>query len=361
MLARAIGLGLLTPFRRPGLTFLLWAFGFLLVLGPAAVVARFFGDSLGSTMASDTMLNGIDLAVLGQVGQYNRTAVSSLISASMAATLLVGALLGPLVAGGTLEVLTTVDRQSLMHRFFRGAGHFYWRYLRLGMMAAGAIGLLLLGVTLVGSPLVSLAWSSDWEPAGPLASALLLAVCGLVVLFCWMTLDYARIRVVTDDSRVMWRALVGGAGFALRRLVGAGTIVLAFGVALVVLFGLYLAWTSWATFATSAAVAGLFLVQQAVLVARKGLRLGQIEAQLAYWRAQQPAAPVIAPAAEAPVVGAAVEPPAGAIVPAAPAEVPAGAPAGEPAVGPADSAAPVDEALISPAAESVPPEDQSER
>ena len=345
MLARAIGLGLLAPFRRPGLTFLLWAFGFLLVLAPTAVVGRFFGDSLASTMASDTMLNGIDLSVLGQVGQYNKTAVSSLISASMAVTLLVAALLGPLVAGGTLEVLTAVDRRSLMHRFFRGAGHFYWRFLRLGMMTAGATGLLVLGATLVGSPLVTLAYSSDWEPAGPLATVLLLAVCGLIVLVCWIVLDYARIRVVTDDSRVMWRALIAGTGFALRRLVGAGTIVVVFGVALLVMLGLYLAWTHWATFATSAAVVGLFLVQQAVIVARKGLRVGQLEAEVSYWRANRPAAPELV----APEVGAAVEPPG------------ASAPTDVPATVQMDAAESVDESLINPAAESVPPEDQSER
>ena len=289
MVARAIGHGLLTPFRRPGLTFLLWAWGLLLVLAPAAAVSRWFEDALSLTMASDSMLQGIDLVVLGQIGQYNRTAVQPILATSMLVTLLVGALLGPLVAGGTLEVLTTTDDlRPFMHRFFRGAGHFYWRFLRLSVLAAAAAVVLLGALALGGSPLLTRASTSAWEPAAGVAAAVLAVVLGLVLVFCWLTLDYARIRVASDDSRSMLRALGAGAGFVFTHLAGALGIAAAFGAALLALFAIYLAWTASATFATAGAIALLFLVQQAVLVARHGLRLGQVDAQVAYWRACRP-------------------------------------------------------------------------
>jgi len=63
--------------------------GFLLALIPAAAVSRFLGDALGATMAADVLLEGLDTTVLGEIGQYNRTAVSPLVVASLMTTLLV--------------------------------------------------------------------------------------------------------------------------------------------------------------------------------------------------------------------------------------------------------------------------------
>ena len=70
--------------------------------------------------------------------------------------------------GGILEVLgSKEDARVFMHRFFRGGGHFFWRFLRLSVMA------------FVGGAIVAGVVAAVPEPVG--LGAIALAAVALVV------------------------------------------------------------------------------------------------------------------------------------------------------------------------------------
>jgi small-conductance mechanosensitive channel len=189
-----------------------------------------------------------------------------------------------------------------MHRFFRGGGHFFWRFFRLAVMAGvclvlatGAVSALMAAVTKPMS-------ESEWEPAWFLGGLASIAAILFVAGFFLLALDYARIRVSRDDSRSMLKAYVAGMGFVLRRLptvYGIATAILIVAVALVV--G-YLAYETNAPAAgTWAAIATLFLVQQVVVFGRVFHRVALIGAERHFHEMARPQpVPAVVPAGEEP-------------------------------------------------------------
>jgi hypothetical protein len=183
--------------------------------------------------------------------------------------------------GGILEVLGTEDdKRSFMHRFFRGGGHFFWRFFRLAIMA----GVCLVLATGAVSALMGVATApmseSEWEPAGYLGGVASMVVVLAVAALFLLALDYARIRVARDDSRSMLKAYASGLGFVLRRLFTVYGIAVVFVAALAVVVSIYLAYETNAPAAgTWAAIAVLFVIQQAVVLGRVFLRVALVGAE----------------------------------------------------------------------------------
>jgi uncharacterized membrane protein len=177
-----------------------------------------------------------------------------------------------------------------MHRFARGGGHFFWRFIRLAVTACGG-GVLATGIVaaIVGA-ITSPLRESEWEPGGYLAGLLVvLSVAGTAALFL-LALDYARIRVARDDDRKMLRAYFSGLGFVVRHLVGAYGIALGIIATLAGVMLLYIAYeTNSPVASTGALIAGLFVVQQITVAARVFLRVALIGAERAYFGRLTPA------------------------------------------------------------------------
>jgi len=273
--------GLRLAARHPRLVCLLWAWYGLLALVPALPAWRWWNGVLGPSPEAASVLMRFDLGVfLDLVSTQGVNGLGLLAGAAMAVAV-IAFVSSAFAFGGILEVFGSEgEPRTFMHRFFRGGGHFFWRYLRLALiagvcllLAAGAVSALMTGVTAPMS-------ESEWEPAGYLLGvanfAVLLAVAALFLL----ALDYARIRVSRDDDRSMLKAYASGLGFVLRRLLSTYGIAIPFVGALAVLVILYLAYETNTPAAGSwGAIALLFLVQQAVVIGRVFLRVGLVGAE----------------------------------------------------------------------------------
>ncbi len=295
----SIANGLRAAARQPKLVALVWGWYFLLSLVPALPGLAWLRTSLDFTPAAAEALRRFDFGLLGDLLNYDRTNVFSLLFTTMIATGIVALVTSAFVMGGILEVIGggggEGDRRTFMHRFARGGGHFFWRFVRL-TLTAGACGVLATGLVagLVGAIIAPMG-ESEWEPGGFLAGLVLaLAVAGTAALFL-LALDYARIRVARDDGRKMLRAYFGGLGFVLRHLVGAYGIGLAIVALLAGVMLLYVAYeTNSPVASTSALIATLLVFQQVTVAARVFLRVAMIGAERAYFTKVAPA--VIAPA-----------------------------------------------------------------
>ena len=292
--------GLRAAAKQPKLVALLWAAYFVLSLVPVLPGLAWLRAGLDFTPASADALKRFDFGVLADLLNYDRSNVFSLLFLTMAVVGMVAVVASAFVMGGILEVLGGADdRRTFMHRFGRGAGHFFWRFVRLtitaGVCAALATGVVAALVGAVTAPL----GTSEWEPGGYLAGLLVvLSVAGTAALFL-LALDYARIRVARDDSRKMLRAYFGALGFVVRHLVGAYGIALGIVAILAGVGLLYVAYeTNSPVASTSALIAVLFVCQQMTVVARVFLRVSLIGAERAYFARMSPVpAMVIAPTA----------------------------------------------------------------
>lgn len=301
MISHAIGYGLGTATRRPRLALTLWVWNLAIAAVVAFPVWHWWSDAFGNAPAADSLLNRLDFAVLTDLTHYNRTSAWSVARSSFTAGIFVALLTNSLLVGGVLEILLTDDSRSFMHRFFRGAGHFFWRFLRMLAMSvvAGLIAVTAVGAV-VGLILRPLA-ESAWEPGWVLAAILQLVVLGLVVLWFYLALDYARIRVALDDSKRTLRAWVGSLGFVCRRVFGTYVITIVIALLLLAVAGLYVGYCAAIPASTGVTILLMLIVQQAFMIVRSGLRVAHLGAEVDYYRQVRATAPIgVAPAAVEP-------------------------------------------------------------
>jgi len=304
--------GLRSAAKQPRLVACLWAAYFVFSLVPVLPGLAWLRAGLDVSPASADALERFDFGLLSDLLNYDRSNVFSLLFLSMVAAGMVALVASAFVMGGILEVLggggggDDSDRRTFMHRFARGGGHFFWRFIRLAV-TAGVCGVLATGIVaaLIGAVTAPLG-ESEWEPGGYLAGLLVvLAVAGTAALFL-LALDYARIRVARDDGRKMLRAYFSGLGFVVRHLVGAYGIALGIIATLAGVMLLYIAYeTNSPVASTGALIAVLFVLQQITVAARVFLRVALIGAERAYFAQMSPVVTtplpvVVTPATEQP-------------------------------------------------------------
>jgi hypothetical protein len=301
--------GLRSAVRHPKLTWLVWAWYGLLAIIPAFPAWNWWNAALGASPEAASVLKRFDIGVFVDLTRSEGVGGLGLLSAAAMAAAAVALVSSAFVFGGVLEVIGSEDDQrSFMHRFFRGGGHFFWRFLRLALIAAVCLALAVGVVTAFQAGMNSLSRDSEWEPAGYLAAVTSVAVFLAVAGFFLLALDYARIRVARDDSRSMLRAYITGLAFVVRRLVPTYGIAIAIFVLEVALVAVYLAYETNAPAAgTWGAIAWLVLIQQVVIFGRVFLRMALIGAERHFHLMALPK-PVTVLAAE-PVAAAALVPP----------------------------------------------------
>jgi small-conductance mechanosensitive channel len=289
----SIATGLRAAVRQPKLVAFLWALYFLLSLVPALPALAFLRAGLDLSPAASEALRRFDFGLVGDLTNYDSSRMSSVLIMTALGTLLVALVASAFAMGGILEVLGGEsgdgDRRTFMHRFARGGGHFFWRFIRLAAAAAACAGLAAALVASLAGAVLKPLGESEWEPGGYLAGVILVAcVAGTAALFL-LALDYARIRVARDDSRKMLRAYVGALGFVVRHVVSAYGIALGIVALLAGVMLLYVAYETMSPVAsTGALVALLFVLQQITVAARVFLRVALIGAEQSYYGRAMP-------------------------------------------------------------------------
>ena len=286
--------GLRATIRNYRLVLLIWAWHLALAAVAAAPALAWWRGAFDHAVEATTLLTRFNFAVLADLTKYDYVGAFGLLSSAMIGAALLSFIASPFVMGGMLKVISaTGTSRGVMHRFFGGGGYFFWRFFRLLLaggtctVAAGA-GLMFALVAIEG-PLVengSEAASYLWLVFD---LVILTIACGVFLL----ALDYARIQVVIDDTRGMIRAYFRALGFVVRH---AATT---YGMAIVILIPVgvlmlgYVAYETVSPVASSwGAILMLFVVQQAITLARVGLRVSLVDAEFRYAQRLVPASRV---------------------------------------------------------------------
>ena len=142
------------------------------------------------------------------------------------------------VAGGIIDRYAR-DRVTGIHGFFSASGVFFFRFFRLAIVTFVVYGLLFeyLHPWLFDRLYPRLVRSVDVERTAFAIRMGLYLVFGMVLGFCNLVFDYAKVRAVVEDRRSALGALVSGLRF-VRRNLGAAVALYLLDVAL---FGVTLA------------------------------------------------------------------------------------------------------------------------
>jgi hypothetical protein len=290
--------------RAPALVAGVWLSTLLLALGPALTLHALIEDHLGASLMADGAATGVNFdwwneflaqatglgqtftpAVLGfaaVLDNLSRLADHRPLAPVLAGLVAVQILLSLFLAGGLLDRLAR-DRVVGAAAFFSACGVWFWRFLRLAVLA-GVVYAFLFGTV---HPWLFERLYANWirdltveRQAFAIRLALYGAftalVCGVNLLF-----DYAKIRAVVEDRRSMIGALKAAARFVARHPGPAATLyLLNFGLAALVALGYFLV--------APGAGAGLaaFAIGQAYIVLRAIVRLQFVASQTALFQSR---------------------------------------------------------------------------
>ena len=239
IIARAFRDGLGRVLAAPSVLFGVYLLTLLLALPLASVVRSAIADDLGQSLTAGRVADGVDYewwqafderatglattltpsiigfaAPLGNISDLaDRAALPAAIAGAVGAYLVIWAFL----VGGVLDRYAR-QRPTRPSGFFSAAGVFFFRFLRLGLLALVAYALLF-GVVhgwLFDSLYERVTRDVTVERSAFFVRAGLYVVFGLLVAAVNLVFDYAKIRAVVEDRRSMIGALRAGARFVWR-------------------------------------------------------------------------------------------------------------------------------------------------
>ena len=269
--------------RRPKMIMLLWLANIAFAAAAYFVFAGAFGASLGSSGMTVDMLKKTDMNAIIEVLTNSGGRLGDLI---MVALLLIVfyAFVSIFLNGGILHsLIEQEDRKRFGQTFFAGGGRYYGRFFRLTVYSVILWMPALLGYFLVHAVLSAATKDSTNEQLTFYFNILRIGLVLFLAFLIKMIMDYARIRIVTQDTNKVFSSLLEAVRFVFSRFMG--TLLLYY------LLGL----TGWAellvfrlingTFSKNLTVTVLlgFVLAQLFIASRGWLKIAYQTAELRYF------------------------------------------------------------------------------
>ena len=261
---------------------LLWFFNFLFGFFIFYLLYNRLSEALSQSTISEGMLSKMNYHFVFEFLTYHGQALGTIRNAAL---VLIGVyiLVSIFLLGGILHSLVETQKTSFLQRFFQGCAKFFGRFLRLfvySLILWFAFVVFMFILSLVVSALTGKGANEQLTFYLLLVEA---AVALFSVFFINMIQDYARIRIVTEDSRYVFRSLLQSIGFIFKRL--GGTLSLYY---LLVLTGLALILVYWLLrsvlpFSSAVAILIMFLVYQIFIFSQGWVKIAFQAGQLSYY------------------------------------------------------------------------------
>ncbi len=246
-----------------------------------------WGQAVGYSLAGKELASEWNMNYLINFFIANRASLD----ASQPAPLILGVgiiylLVNTFFAGGVIGLFRREERFTL-ESFFREAGRWFWRFLRLLLISLLFIGVIFL-VNLLWKGVAGAALKeSANEPLIFWMTILRYGVVIFLLLLVNMVFDYAKISTVVEGSRRMLRTTLSAFGFVfshLGRTLGLYYLLVFLGA---ILLALYLSVSHWLL--PASIVMLVFIWQQLYSAARVWVRLLFFSSQMALYKIAAPA------------------------------------------------------------------------
>lgn len=285
---------------------LVWGAFFALAWVASLPAWRWWDRVLAYAPEGDRLLDGLNLPLLHELFQYDRSPTTAIAIGSVSTFVLIAIAINPFMAGGVLGVLRDDDtsRVGVTRRFVNDGVRFYWRFARvlLTIGTLGTMAALFLMLALAGG--AQELDTNGYERAGLWVGDAALLVALAMFGVTSLVIDLARVHIVRADEP---RAVMGVAhGVAFFRQ-HAGAL---FGVAAVflVLFAVavvfYVLGSSSVTPRTWPLIFLLMAWQQLFSIVRTALRVAMLGAVVTLVERRSPVpllSPMATPDAEPPL------------------------------------------------------------
>jgi len=255
--------GLREAMRRPKMIMLLWLANIAFAAAAYFGFSCAFGAALGNSGMTVEMLAKTDMNAVIEFLTNSGGRLDDLITMALL-VMVFYAFVSIFLNGGILHsLIEQEDRKRFGQTFFAGGGRYYGRFFRLTVYSIILWAPALIGYFLVHAVLRALTKNSTNEQLTFYFSIFRIALALFLIFLIKMIMDYARIRIATQDTNKVFVSLLGAVKFVFARF--GGTLLLYY------LLGL----TGWAAFLVFRLINGTFSKNLTVTVL-----LGFVLAQL---------------------------------------------------------------------------------
>lgn len=250
-----------------------WFFHTLMAALVALPLMGAVSATLGHSRYGAELLRGFDFSGMVELIQYDHGSQFTVLTPALMLTLFLLMLGSIFLAGGAVKMLVYDGPDYSPRMFYEGCGRYFWRFLRLALYSLFFYGIALAvrGLLLKASNKV---WGEGMEShqtilAGWAISALLLVLLGVVNT----AMDYAKVRLVVDDSRKSLRACFGSMNLVLTNLGKTMGVWLVLTLFYVVFLSIYIPLANMLQDGGAGALVPLIVLQQLYVFSRVWLRM----------------------------------------------------------------------------------------
>lgn len=203
---------------RPNMVFLLWLANLFFASVAYFLFSAQFGAAVATSRLATELLRQLDMNVLVEFLTGSSTSFGVLITAVIVIVVLYF-MASIFLQGGILYTLIhRRDDETFTQVFFAGAGKYFGRFFRLTIYSLILwIPAIILFMILSGL-LKLLTKNPVYEQRAFILTLVRVALALVLVFLIKMIMDYARIKIVTQDARTVFFSLLAAAGFVFRRL-----------------------------------------------------------------------------------------------------------------------------------------------
>lgn len=245
------------------------------------IAIPFLGDlksGFGSSMLPDALLKGFDFTSISEFLRISSGVISSYIHQARWMIFLYF-LLSILFSGGILVVIYKKEKFSVIS-FFNGCLIYFFRFFKLFIYMA--VFNILIAV-IVYLPL-SIIIKSAADTVDSEATLFFIGMYGVIIhliLFgiLQMVSYYAKIQIVSDDSRKVFRAIFKSMGFVFKHFINTFSLFLLLLVAPVSLWIAYFILRNSIGFTSGFTILIMFIIQQAFTFSRIFIRIWKYGSQ----------------------------------------------------------------------------------
>jgi len=260
--------------RSPKMVLLLWLINFMFASVIYFLVSGLFNSAVAPHIDADQMIKKLDFSVILDFILTNGGSLSTIFSIGLI-LIVMYFIISHLIYGGILHTLkfrreseSGEKKSRFMAVFWEGAGKFFFRFIFLTVLSI-LLWLVFLFINLILTPIGGLLTNN-----GENEQMLVYVFIGRVIIALFMIflikmiMDYARIRIVSDNARNVLKSFFQVIGFVFRRF--GKTLALFYLILLtgVVLFFIGCFLKSLINTTTLSAVIIAFIIGQVIIMIR---------------------------------------------------------------------------------------------
>lgn len=271
----------------------------LLAAIPLAMAWRSVLQSgFGASMDSSELMDGLDFSVLQDFMKFHGDELSA-VTRQISWVMIVYMLVNTFLAGGILSAIQESRKKFSGSAFFAGCGTYFFRFFRLFLI----FGVLLFIIAAILSALLAILSAALTENSTSeitvFVITVVLAVLSVLPLMVILTIaDYAKISVVVNDERSMFRTAWRSMKFVFRYFFKTFGLEVLMVLVPIVLFGLYL-WLDYSIgMTTSLTILVMLIIQQLFMASRAWTKVFFFAGEMSLYQGLRP---VGSPVAYSPV------------------------------------------------------------